>query len=169
MLSLIASVILASFLTTLGYFFAGLMCFLLGFINIPGYRLWTLGQQKSNSALKLIGATTSWVLLSYFSVTFGLLIMSCTRILLYQFPYAVRWPFWIGAFIIAVVPSMKSSNVSWQMAIQTGESDMNTIVLSATTVVSVIAFILFTLFPQAALVAWSWLPLLSKAIAIASQ
>ena len=141
---ILGAFILVASIPTVGYLAAGQICFLMGFANIPGYRLYRAGVEQQRNALQLAGVFLGWLGQSLVSLAFAFLLVQLVRLFFthFEFHAIFRWPFWFAMFLLALAPAYKTRSISEQSSPEM-ERLYFRVTLSLTGLTTAVGFIAF--------------------------
>ncbi|MFZ0034689.1 MAG: hypothetical protein WAK60_06860 [Sedimentisphaerales bacterium] len=163
--SLIGAVILVVSIPTVGYLAAGLVCFLMGLANVPGYKIWRsgvarmvqLGQRlikpsidgftalrgvrQARLAIRF-GMFLAWVGQSAVSLLFAGILIQFTKFFFshFEFWYLFRWLYWVAIFFLCLAPSYRTLRIAEESSTEQ-EKPFYRYTLSLTCLTTAICFI----------------------------
>lgn len=146
-----------------GFLARALVCLLMRVAHIPGHYLWRIGAARGNSLLRICGAVLSWLGQCYVSLAFAISLICLVRLFFGTFSIAslIKGLVWAEALFLAVAPAY----LSYRAFIAPGgdgratESEARFYETFAFTFIPTLAgYLMFVLWPKAAMYGWGWLP-----------
>ena len=127
-----------------GYLAAGQVCFLMGFANVPGYRLWSRGAEQQHAVTQWLGILLGWLGQSVVSLSFAFVLVKMVHLIFsrFEWPALVRWVYWFAVFLLALGPAYKSLGASEQSSSEVEKVFYRTTLL-LTCLVTGVGFLIF--------------------------
>lgn len=139
-----AALLIAVGVSTLGYLAAGQICFLMGFPNIPGFKIWRAARAHRSATGQWLGVISGWLGQAIVGVGFALLLVRLARLI---FSYVaitsgVHWLIWIAFFLLASGPLIETRHVSWDLSEDEGRT-YYALTLALTGLTTQVAYVYF--------------------------
>jgi hypothetical protein len=146
--SFIGVVILLVSIPTVGYFAGAAVCFLMGFANIPGYKLWRAGTARHESWMATSGLCLGWLGQSVVSVLFAAVLIQLARLFFAHFDIwsFFRWLYWIALCYLSIKPSNETRLVAENSSPE-AEKSYYRLTLSLTILTTALAFVTLAIVP----------------------
>ena len=114
--SFIGAAILVASIPTVGYLAAGLVCYLMGAANVPGYKIWRSGEARKHRPTERFGMFLGWVGQSVVSLFFAAVLVQLARLFFshFEFWFLFRWLYWVALFFLCLGPSYRTLRVAEQ-------------------------------------------------------
>jgi hypothetical protein len=112
--SIIATILILGCVPTLGYLAAGQVCFLMGFANIPGFKMWRAAKARRSVAGEWIGVVFGWLGQAIISGAFAFLLVKLAHVIFahVEILSGFRWLIWASFFLLAYGPIYMTRQVS---------------------------------------------------------
>jgi len=147
--SLIGAAILVASIPTVGYLAAGLVCYLMGAANVPGYKIWRSGAARQDALAKRFGMVLGWVGQSIVSLCFAVVLVQIARLFFshFEFWFLFRWIYWVVLFFLALGPSYRTLRVAEESSPDDEERLFYRYTLSFTCLTTALGFIALAFLP----------------------
>ena len=142
--SIIATLLILGCVPTLGYLAAGQVCFLMGFANIPGFKIWRAARARRSAGGEWLGLIVGWLGQAVVSGAFAFLLVKLARVIFthVEILSGFRLLIWVSFYLLASGPIYMTRRESYDFSEEEGRNYfMVTLALSGlTTLVGYVYF-----------------------------
>ena len=98
----------------ISHFAGALVCFVMGFANMPGYRIWRSGAGQQSVSTQRLGVFLSWLGQSAVSLCFAFVLVQLVHLFFrhFEFHALFRWPYWAWVFLFSLRPAYDTLKAS---------------------------------------------------------
>jgi len=122
--SIVATALILGFVPTLGYLAAGQVCFLMGFANIPGFRMWRTARVCKSASGQWFGIIFGSLCQAVVGGAFAYLLVKLARMIFTHIEIlsGFRWLIWGSFFLLAYGPIYMTRQASRSSSEEAGRN-----------------------------------------------